>query len=529
MLGAAAAVASLDRGTDPGDLIYFVHRGGLLLSADWADTFADPVLQSGPLQLALFGAVRNFTALAYVIEVGVAGLLLFVLGRLGVRDRLRLGVGLFAVAAGLTHGAFIDGHPRRRSRRCSGCSPASRRATIAVRAGGLVGLSAGLELWGVLGAPVLLLVPRFRRALLAGLTEAAVVTAMLVPFVVAGTFRMFEHEWHVSTGTFMSLFVEPGASFGWPLRLMQSTLALATSAVIALVLRKSLHAVWLAPLVVVIVRLLLDPLSFGWYWLGAEALVLVGAALLLMALPTRFPAARLGRGVRVSGTGQLLSLRRVPDPDDRTDDRRLTEEQASATCAALRPWRPPMALRAARSGASSSCANGWRRRKSSASSASRSKSSARKPPPSGGFGQHAEAVSFGERQDVAFVCAVEQAVLVLQDAATSPNGECPLDRLGGMLEMPPWRTFPFADQPPQLAPRLLDRRLRVDVVDLHQVQAVGLEPRRLASTSARMLSGRRSIREPLSSGNVPHFVKSRTSSRRPEIARATTSSARPQP
>jgi hypothetical protein len=297
VLAAAGAMASLDRGTDTGDLIYFVHKGEQLLSANWADTYADPVLQSGPLQLAVVGAVHNFTALAFLIELAVAGLLLFVLGRLGVSDRIRLAVGLVAVAAGLTHGAFVDGHP------AQALVPLLwvlagvwAREDRPVRAGALVGLCAGLELWGVLGAPVLLLVPRLRRALLAGLTEAVVVAAMLVPFVVAGTFRMFEHEWHVSTGTLMSLFVEPGSSFGWPLRLLQSALALAAGAAIALALRRSIHAVWLAPLVVVIVRLLLDPLSFGWYWLGAEALVLVGAALLLTELPTRFPAARLGRG-----------------------------------------------------------------------------------------------------------------------------------------------------------------------------------------------------------------------------------------
>ena len=83
-LTAAAAVASLDRGTDPGDLVYFVHRGEQLLSGGWASTFADPMLQSGPLQLVVFGAVRNVAALAFVVELGTAALLLFVLGRLGV-------------------------------------------------------------------------------------------------------------------------------------------------------------------------------------------------------------------------------------------------------------------------------------------------------------------------------------------------------------------------------------------------------------------------------------------------------------
>lgn len=297
VLGLAAAVASLDRGSDPGDLVYFVHRGQQLLSGGWADTFADPSLQSGPLQLALFGAVRNLTALAFVIELGVAALLLYVLGRLRTSERVRLAAGILAVASGLTHLAFADGHP------ADAVVPLlwvlaglSARADRPVRAGALIGLSAGMELWGVLGAPVLLLAPRFRRAVAGGLVEGAVVVVMLAPFALAGSFRMFDYRWRVETGTILSVAVEPGSGFGWPLRLLQASLALAIGAAVALGLRRSIQAVWLAPLGLAVVRILLDPQSFGWYWLQPEALVLCGAALLLTELPTRFPSARLGRG-----------------------------------------------------------------------------------------------------------------------------------------------------------------------------------------------------------------------------------------
>jgi hypothetical protein len=297
VLGAAAAVASLDRGTDPGDLVYFVHKGERFLSAGWADTFADPRLQSGPIQLVVFGAVRNLTALAFLLELAVAVLVLYVLRRLGASDRVSLAVGLLAVASGLTHGAFVDGHP------AEAIVPLLwvlaglwARDDRALAAGALVGLSAGFELWGVLGAPVLLLAPRLRRVVVAGLAEVGVVLALLIPFALAGTFRMFDHEWRVATGTLLSLVVGPGAHFGWPLRLLQASLALGAGTAVAVALRRSVHAVWLAPLAVVIVRILLDPLSFGWYWLEAVALVLAGAALLLTELPTRFPSARLGRG-----------------------------------------------------------------------------------------------------------------------------------------------------------------------------------------------------------------------------------------
>lgn len=294
VLGLTAGRAYLDRGTDPGDLIYFVHRGEQLLSGGWANTFSDPVLQSGPLQLVLFGAVRNLTALAFVLELAVAALLLFVLGKMQVGDRIRLLVGVLAVAAGLTQGAFVDGHP------AEAIVPLlwilaglSAREDRVFNAGVLIGLSAGLELWGVLGAPLLLLAPRLKRAFAGGVAEAGVVVAMLAPFALAGSFRMFEHEWRVATGTLLGLVVQPGTHFGWPLRLLQSALALGAGAAIATGLRRSAHALWLAPLGVVIIRLVLDPLAFGWYFLEAEALVLVGAGLMLAELPTRFPAARL--------------------------------------------------------------------------------------------------------------------------------------------------------------------------------------------------------------------------------------------
>jgi hypothetical protein len=279
-------MASLDRGTDPGDLVYFVHRGEQLLSGSWASTFADPLLQSGPLQLVVFGAVRNLAVLAFVIELGVAAMLLLVLGRLGVDDRLRLLAGLVAVASGLTHIAFVDGHPAEALAPLLWMLAALwAREDRVVAAGALLGLSAGLELWGVLGIPVLLLAPRLQRAVVGALAAGALVVAQLAPFALAGSFRMFDHEWRVSTGTLLGLVVDPGTHFGWPLRLLQASLTLGAGAAIALRFRRRLHAVWLVPLAVALVRILLDPIAFGWYWLEVEAPVLVGAALLFGALP----------------------------------------------------------------------------------------------------------------------------------------------------------------------------------------------------------------------------------------------------
>jgi len=298
VLAPAAGLAYLDRGTDSGDLVYFVHKGQQLLSGGWADTFADPRLQSGPLQLAFFGAVQNLAALALLIQGGVAALLLYVLGRVGISDRARLAIGLVAVGAGLNHIAFVYGHP------AEAIVPLlwvlagvwAREGRV-LSAGALVGLSAGFELWGALGVVVLLLAPSVTRGLAGASVQAAVVSAMLAPFALAGTLRMFDHEWRATSGTLVGLVVGPGAHFGWPLRLAQASLAIGAGAVVAFTLRRSVHALWLVPLSVVLARLLLDPVSFGWYWLEVEVLVLIGAGLVLSDLPTRFPASRLGRAL----------------------------------------------------------------------------------------------------------------------------------------------------------------------------------------------------------------------------------------
>ena len=129
-----------------------------------------------------------------------------------VRPTIGLGgaalVGLLAVGAGLTHIAFVDGHPAEAIVPLLWVLAAIwAREDRVVLAGAVLGLSAGLELWGVLGVPVLLLAPRPRRALAGALVETAVVAGMFAPFALAGSAHMFQYDWRVSSGTLLSLFV----------------------------------------------------------------------------------------------------------------------------------------------------------------------------------------------------------------------------------------------------------------------------------------------------------------------------------
>lgn len=294
-LGGAALVAAFDT-RDPADLPYFAHAARVLFSSRWAETFADPSLQAGPLQLALVGIgdrIGGLSFLAYAIEIGLAALLVFVVGRLLAarphRAALQAGIGLAAVALGLTSDAYVYGHPAQMAVPLLWLLAAlEAREGRTGRAGVLLGLSAGLEPWGVLGAPVLLLAPLFGRALKGSAAQAGVTAVLYLPFLLAGDFRMFEHSWKVEGWTLVRTVLPPGSDFPWTLRLVQGAAALAVGAAVALVLRRSARGVWAVPLVIVAVRLLLDPTLYSWYWVGAETVVLVAVAELLTNAPVRW-------------------------------------------------------------------------------------------------------------------------------------------------------------------------------------------------------------------------------------------------
>jgi hypothetical protein len=208
-----------------------------------------------------------------------------------------LAAGLAAVAIGLPHAAFVDGHlaqlvipllwllAAREAREGRGAT-----------AGALVGVSAGFELWGVLGVVVLALVPRLRTAAVGLAVEAGIVLLVFVPFVVAGDFRMFSYSWRIADGTLASLVLSPGDPFPWELRIAQGAVVVAIGVTLAYVLRRSRHAAWIALGAAVSARLALDPVFYSWYWLALQTLVLVGAVQLACSGAFRaFVSAHFGK------------------------------------------------------------------------------------------------------------------------------------------------------------------------------------------------------------------------------------------
>lgn len=275
-----AAVALFVHPADTGDLAFFVHTSQKGL---W-DWFADPSVQVGPLQLAAFRLGDLARVLALVVQLGVAALFWAASGRLlaGRDPWIPFAVCMAAVVLGLTYGAYQDGHPAQVVVPLlwvlAACDAREGRT---VRAGVLIGLSAGFEVWGLLGAVVLVLAPEARAALRGLATEIAVAAALFIPFVVAGEFRMLDYHWQVNSDTLLGLVVAHGTDFTWPMRLAQGLAAVAAGAAVAWSLRRSFHAVWLAPLTVVAVRMALDPVRYPWYWLAVQTLVLLGASELL--------------------------------------------------------------------------------------------------------------------------------------------------------------------------------------------------------------------------------------------------------
>lgn len=296
-LAAAVTVGFVVPPGDTGDLAFFVHSAERLFSSHWAATYADPTLQIGPLQLVVLGAldivadlvgISSTRLIGALFGAGVVALFWLIARRLlgGRGGRWGLTAAVLApVALSYTFDAYRDGHPAQALVPLlwvlAGFELRSARAWTA---GLLIGVSAGFEVWGILGVAIVVLAPRVWDATRAFVAATLVLVALFVPFALAGDFGMFEYRWVVNGDTLLSLFVEPGTAFTWPLRLLQGAAAVLAGATVAWSLRRSTAALWAGPLALVAVRLALDPVRYPWYWLGLEMLVLVGAVHLLSGL-----------------------------------------------------------------------------------------------------------------------------------------------------------------------------------------------------------------------------------------------------
>jgi hypothetical protein len=271
-------------------------------------TFGPPgkLIQAGPFELIFWGipnalGVSGAAGWATVgIIGGSLGLLLFaILTERALRSVSRewsvpLATAIAALAALISVPAQVisDGHPAQLAIPLLWLAAAlAARAGRPLTAAILLGLTAGWELWGLLGVPVLLLAPRldWRWLWRSALGVVAIGAVLFVPFIVLGPFRMFEFAWTTKPGTLPALLFPGTTSFPWSLRLAQGVLSIGSGVVIARTLRSSVHAIWLAPLAVCAVRLFFDPLLSGYYTVPPTLLALVG--LFITAAQRRFLSA----------------------------------------------------------------------------------------------------------------------------------------------------------------------------------------------------------------------------------------------
>ena len=312
------------------DLPYFAQAASRL----GLDVYADPSLQVGPLWLA---AIRLAgPALPWLVVAGGSALVAATLWRLadGARHRTWLAAGgtTLVLALGLPSFAFTSGHAAQLLVPLLWLNAyLDARQGRGARAALLVGASAGLETWGLLG--VALLLPLRARAA-AG--AVAVAGALYLPFVLAGDFRMGDYRWTVADGTPVSLLVQ--GEFPWSLRVAQGALALAVGAAVVLAGRRSVAGGVAAAGAVVAVRLLLDPERHGWYWIAPQLLAvalgvaLVGAGLVVARQPVvrqRLPRRGVGDVlVPLRPDPGILVERAEPDADRRPVVGARTREQA---------------------------------------------------------------------------------------------------------------------------------------------------------------------------------------------------------
>jgi hypothetical protein len=156
-------------------------------------------------------------------------------------------------------------------------------------AGVLVGVSAGFETWGLLGASVLFLLPRLRRTTEAGTVALLTSAAVYAPFAIGGDFHMFDLRWPIAGGVPGYIFAN-GQNFSWPMRLAEAVIVVGVGSVLAWKLRRFGVSVWIVPAVTSVCRLTLDPVRHGYYWDTSIVLLLIGLAPLLAS-----PRAAAGR------------------------------------------------------------------------------------------------------------------------------------------------------------------------------------------------------------------------------------------
>lgn len=278
----------------------FAEAARVMLSSHWQHTYDNPWLQAGPFELivCLMGHTAGKGPGDPVALDLFGSLWLLAVARRVLGDHWRALVFVLAGALllGIVSDTFEIGHPSELFIALLWLFAARlARRDRAAGAALLLGLSAGFETWGLLGAPVLFLLPRLRSTVLAGCGALAVAATIYLPFALGGDFHMFQLHWGIAGGLEAHIF-GAGRPFTWPMRLGEAVVVVSFGSVVALALRRRTGAVvWIAPAATSLCRLLLDPVRYGYYWDPALVLMLIGLA--PVAVAPRATAHRLAERI----------------------------------------------------------------------------------------------------------------------------------------------------------------------------------------------------------------------------------------
>ncbi len=280
------AVASLlARGDDPPDLASFGERGALILQGHLSQVYAGSWNQAGPLQLIgarllMLGSStdRPLYGIELAVDLALLVLLRTVCRRCGVPLIGQLALGGIALVW-LGPNGLWSGHPVEVAVVPLWLLAARYAARDSWRPSGLLlGLSALIAPWAVLAFAMPFVGPSRVRALRAIALAVAVTVAGYLPFALSGHFQLFDYVWLINRHTLVHL-VAPGlVHFSWGLRLIQAVGAAGGCLLVIRYLRPGRDALWIAPLVAVLLRILLDPVLLGYYWLPAGVLVIAAGA-----------------------------------------------------------------------------------------------------------------------------------------------------------------------------------------------------------------------------------------------------------
>jgi hypothetical protein len=277
-----------------GDAGVFAGAGNTLLSANWAHTFASPVLQSGPVFVLLEGIGLRLssavglqywfggglvTALVSAVLMVAACRAVFGVYKLSNRTTAAREFAMcmvFAVTGGLWVVAMYA-HPDDLLVTLLLLIAASHAAGGRHgRAGAIFGLAVGVKLWAVIAIAVLLVRASRRTAARAGLTAMAAAALCYGPFVAAGRFEMFHGSWQIEHDAPLNLLFHEGSDFSWQLRLFQAALATSVGLLVLARTRGRNCAVWLVPAAAIAARLLVDPRNIPYYYVPVLVCLLLG-------------------------------------------------------------------------------------------------------------------------------------------------------------------------------------------------------------------------------------------------------------